>query len=123
VDKVFLLTLGKSAKFNKIHEDNHRLMTAKQLYETFYSCRSFAVSNGKPNANQYYKFDYNNIPFSFDDYLKVKENNCIFTDDQQEAIIDSLKWNIWSQKADIKLKINKLYTNNFKATYLEPDGR
>lgn len=123
VDKVFLLTKGKTAKFNKIHVDNNRLMTAKQLYETFYSCRSFVPSTDKPNANQFYKYEYKNVPFSFDDYLKVKDNNCIFTENQEQAIIDSLTWNIWSQKADIKLRINKLFTNNFKITYLEPDGR
>lgn len=123
VDKVCLLTLGNSAKYNKIHVDNWKLMTAKALYENFYFSRSFAPSQSKPNANQYYLYTYQNVPFYFNDYLKVKQNNCIFTADRQETIVNSLKWNIWNQKAEIKLRINKLYTNNFKITYLEPDGR
>ena len=123
VDKVCLLTLGNSAKYNKLHVDNFKLMTAKALYENFYFSRSFLPSQSKPNANQYFLYSYQNVPFSFNDYLKVKQNNCIFTQNGEEAIVDSLKWNIWNQKAEIKLRINKLYTNNFKVTYLEPDGR
>lgn len=123
VDKVCLLTLGNSAKYNKLHVDNWKLMTAKALYENFYYSRSFMPSQNKPNANQYFLYSYQNVPFSFNDYLKVKQNNCIFTQNGEKAIVNRLKWNIWNQKAEIKLRINKLYTNNFKATYLEPDGR
>ena len=40
-----------------------------------------------------------------------------------KKIIDYLKWNVWNQKAQIKVRVNKLYTNNLKEIYYNPDGR
>ena len=123
VPKVCLMTLGSSSKYNKLHVSNRSIMSAQNLYNNFHYVKSFVPTSDKPNANQYYLKDYENVPFSFDDFEKVKENNCIFTSDGEEAQIDSLQWNVWNQKANMKLRINKLYTNNFGIITLEPDGQ
>lgn len=123
VQKICVLSVASNYKNTKIHVNNDTYFSAKYLYQNFHFIQSFVPSSSKPNANQYYLKSFTNFPFSFDDFVKVKENNSIFTNDGEEAQIDYLKWNVWNQKADIRVRINKLYTNNLIETYLEPDGK
>lgn len=123
INKTLLLSIGSESIYNKVHPSNDLAFSAKYLWENYHIISSFIQNSYRPNGNQYYKFSFENIPFTFDDYEKVKENSSIFTSDGQEALIDSLKWNYQKQVMSIKIKINKLYTNNFKVFYSEPDGR
>lgn len=123
IQKIFLMTKGSSAKYNKIHVDNGTYFSAKYLVDNFYYIDLFLPTDDRPNGNQYLLKTFNNMPFSFDDYEKIKENSSIFTIDGKEAIIDSIKWNIFKQTADIDFRISQLYTNNLKVNYLEPDGK
>ena len=123
VPKVMVLKLGASSKFHKIDEANDDYFSAKYLYNNFHYVNSFVPTLDKPNANQYRIESFDKIPFSFEDYEQVKENNRIFTSEGESAIIDSLKWNVWNQTADLTIRINKLYTTNLKETFLEPDGK
>ena len=123
LQKIFIMTKGSSAKYNKIHELNDTYFSAKYLYDNFYYIDSFMPSDEFPNGNQYLIKNFDNVPFSFDDYEKIKENSSIFTSDGKEADYDVIKWNIFRQTADVEFRINELYTNNLKATYLEPDGK
>lgn len=121
--KICIINKGSANKFNKLDVNNSVYFSGLYLYENYHFINSFLPTNDKPNGNQYYLYDYGNIPFTFNDFEKVKENNCIFTADGQTAIIDYLKWNVWNQKAQIKVRVNKLYTNNLKEIYYNPDGR
>jgi len=121
--KICVIKKGSANKFNKLDVNNSVYFSGLYLYENYHFINSFLPTNDKPNGNQYYLYDYGNIPFTFNDFEKVKENNCIFTADGQTAIIDYLKWNVWDQKAQIKVRVNKLYTNNLKEIYYNPDGR
>lgn len=121
--KICIINKGSANKFNKLDVNNSVYFSGLYLYENYHFINSFLPTNDKPNGNQYYLYDYGNIPFTFNDFEKVKENNCIFTSDGQTAIIDYLKWNVWNQKAQIKVRVNKLYTNNLKEIYYNPDGR
>ena len=123
VNKICILDVSESAKNTKIHAVNDLALSGKFLYENFYHVNSFIPSVEKPNANQFYKTSYEKVPFTFDDYEKVKENNSIFTAKGLDALVDSIKWNVWEQHADISIRVNKLYTNNLKSTGSEPDGR
>jgi len=123
VPKLLLITEGKSAKFNKLNADSNTLLSAKYLYENYHFINSFIPSTEKQNANQWVIKNYEKVPFSFDDYLLIKQNNIIFTADNQLAEVDSLKWNPFSQTANMTIRINKLYTNNLRTIYLEPDGQ
>lgn len=122
VPKLFLITIGNAPKKNKIHENNATLVTAGNLFNNYYVIDTFLLSNSAPNGNQYYLKEVQNHPFLFNDYVNIKENNIIFTPEGDEALIDSLKWFIFKQTADINFRINKAYTNNLIATYYEPDG-
>lgn len=123
VNKICLLKIGSSALYNKIHPDNATVFSAKYLWENYHIVSSFLPTNDKPNGGQFFKYSFENVPFSFEDYEKVKENSSIFTSDGQEALIDSLKWNYQRLTASVKIRINKLYSNNFKVFYSGPDGR
>lgn len=123
VNKTLLVEEGSSSLYNKVHPLNDLCFSAKYLWENYHSVSSFVPTPSRPNGNQYYKYSFENVPFTFDNFEQVKEKSSIFTSDGQEAIIDSLKWNYQRQTANITIKINKIYTNNFKVFYSEPDGR
>lgn len=96
-------------------------LTAKKLWNDFHFINSFVEINGK--HNQWRKENLENVPFCFDDYEKVKDDNKIWAPDGiTEAELTSLKWNIFDQKADISFRINKKYTNNLQIKIFEPDG-
>lgn len=123
VNKICLLDVSQDPKYTKIHAVNDLAFSARFLYNLFYYVNSFIPSEDKPNANQYYKYSFDKVPFTFDEYEKVKKNNSIFMPNGNEALVDSIKWNIWNQWAQMDIRVNKLYTNNFKATLSEPDGK
>ncbi len=123
IPKIFIMDPGSEPKYNKIAVLNQFYLSAKYLYEEYHSVSNFLhVQNGK-QSNQFYLKSFEKVPFTFNDYEKVKNNNAIFTSDNEPALIDSLKWNIWDQTADIDVRINKPYTNNLKITAYEPDGK
>jgi len=123
IPKICVFQEGKKDRFNKLHPQNYNYYSARELYQKFHFVKSFIPSATKPNGNQFYIYNYSKVPFSFDDYQKVKENNRIFTADGKEAIIVNLKWNIFNQHAEIKVMVNKLYTNNLIENYYEPNGQ
>jgi hypothetical protein len=122
VPKICVMDFSSNPKQNKINPSNNDLVSARYLWEQFYNINSFLPSAEKPNGNQYIIRNYENVPFIFQDYLKVKENNVIFASNGDEAEILSLKWNIFNQVADIKVRFNKIYTTNLRAEYNEPTG-
>jgi len=123
VNKICLLKIGSQSIYNKIHPSNDLVFSAKYLWENYHVVSSFVPSDSNPNGGQYFKYNFENVTFSYEDYLKIKNNSSIFTSDGQDALIDSLKWNYQKRVANISIRINKLYTNNFKVFYSEPDGR
>jgi hypothetical protein len=123
VPKIFIMNVAGASKNNKIDVANDQYFSGKYIYNNFHFINSFVPSSEKPNANQYYLESFEKVPFSFAEYEQVKENNSIFTDDGEDAIVDSLKWNVFNQTADLKIRINRLYTNNLKETFLEPNGK
>lgn len=123
VNKIFVMDKGGSALYNKVHVNNSTYFSALYLYQNFHYVNSFIPTADKPNANQWIKKRYEKVPFTFNNYLEVKENNSIFTVDGKDALIDSLKWNVWEQHAEISIRENTLYTNNIKETISQSDGK
>jgi hypothetical protein len=122
ISKACLLSEGTEAKFNKLPITNATLLTAKELYNKFHYTNSFIPTTDRPNGNQYIIKQYEKVPFTYNDYVNVKKNNYIFTK-EGIAEIDTLKWNVYNQYADMTIRINKLYTNNLTKVELYPDGR
>lgn len=104
----------------KLNPLNESLLTAKYLWDNYHYTTSFAEVNGM--HNQYYKYDYKNVPFTFENFKQVKDDNIIVSADGEEARLDTCKWRPLQQNADIKFRINRKYTNNLTITTIEPDG-
>lgn len=120
VPKLIMLDEGSNVRDNKLPADNETFLKAKQLWDDFHYINSFAEVNGR--HNQWKKYELKNVPFCYDDYLRVKDDNIIQTSDGLTAELISLRWNVYEQKADIQYRINEKYTNNLQITTLEPDG-
>lgn len=120
--KVFLLTEGSAVKFNKIGVTNAVDVNAKALYNNYHYVNSFLPTNDRPNANQYVIRELAKVPFCYEDFVKVKQNNIIFTK-TGEAEIQSLKWDVYNQHADMVIRVNQLYTNNLIKIEMYHDGR
>lgn len=120
--KIFLMDLGVSAKFNKLTIGNETYFSAEYLYNNFHYINSFVPTTDKPKGNQYLIYEFNDVPFSFENYLQVKENNQIIAYGE-DALIEQVKWNPYDQKAFIKCRINTLLSSNFAQTILIPNGQ
>lgn len=122
VPKMFLMDLGAQNKFNKLTTGNETYFSAKYLYDNYHYINNFLPTADKPNGNQYIIKEFVNVPFGFQHYQQVKENNQIIVGDKT-GLIESFKWNPYDQVANIRIRISTLLTNNINATYLTPSGK
>lgn len=118
--KIFLMDEGSSDKFNKLSAENESVVNALYLWNNYYKVNSYLPTSGNPNGNQYIIRKFENIPFTLEDYLKVKENNHILDYNNNKAKIVSLTWNCEKQTANFEIWFNQLYTSNLKETILLP---
>lgn len=123
VPKLLLVNNNGNAENNKPLANNSSVLNALYLYDNFHFVESFVPRPGRPNANQYILPETRTVPFTFDDYEKVRLGNNLVTSDGEEGKIDSLKWNVYNQTAEISYSLNKLYTNNLKENKIIPDGK
>jgi hypothetical protein len=121
--KILILQEGSAAKYNKIHPDTGYLESARAMWEGFHYVNSFLPSADRPNGNQYIIKTFPKVPLTFDDLLLIMENNRCYAADGSEAVIESLKFNEYSQHAEMKVRFSKLYTTNLEEKYLEPTGQ
>lgn len=116
---------------NRLVENHSFEIGSKNLYQKFHYINSFVptdVSDTDENPltpqlhNQWKLYEFENVPFCIEDYLKVKNNNnIIFVD--KVGRIESLEWDVYNQTAKISFRINELWTNNLEINYNEPIGR
>jgi len=114
---------------NKVNADNDTIVSAENIYKKFHYINSFVpTTNGDPTDlsdlqhNQWKIYEFNNVPFCFEAYEKVrKDNKIIFVD--KFGLVESIEWNIFKQTANIRFRVNELYTNNLENVELIPIGR
>lgn len=124
VPKITLLDEGSTYKKNKIPANNATLLSANALYNQFHYIESFVPTSDRPAGNQVEIRDYEKVPFTFDDYMKVKYDNKMLDSQGREVEYTSLKWNPFEQVAAINgVRLPKLYTNNLTQVILESDGK
>ena len=114
---------------NKLIENHDFEAGATNLWNKYHSINSFVPNtNGSTTDlsdskhNQWVLYDFENVPFCMEDYLKVKSNNNI-TFAGKVGRIESLEWDVYNQKANISFRVNELWTNNLEIKYNEPIGR
>jgi hypothetical protein len=110
--KIVLIDEKSNAINTKISSDNKSVLNSVYLYNNFHFIDSFDSAVFQ-DTNQYKIYQIENVPFCYDDYIKVKNNNKLY-DGEKEGLIDSLSWNIYEQTANIKFRINEIYTNNLE---------
>ena len=114
---------------NKVNIDNDTILSAENIYNKFHYINSFVpTTNGDPTNtsdlkhNQWKLYEFENVPFCYEDYLKVrKDNKIIFVD--KFGLIDGIEWNIYNENAKISFRVNELYTLNLENVELIPIGR
>ena len=116
---------------NKVNADNATILSAENIYKKFHYINSFvptdlADTDDNPLTpqlhNQWKLYEFENVPFCFEDYLKVKnDNKIIFVD--KFGLVEGIEWNIFNETAKITFRVNELYTLNLENVELIPLGR
>jgi hypothetical protein len=123
VPKLLLLDIDENnPKNTKIPVNYRDELNVVTLWNKFHSIESFVPTSEKPNANQYKIYFVDKVPFCHEDYRKLRKNNYIYYNGKVAEVID-LKWNFAEQTAEIRFKINELYTNNLQLKILLPNGQ
>ena len=123
VPKMLMITPKSNPINNILRSDNETMLSAEKLWNDYHSITSFDSQKYSQN-NQYYKYSIDQVPFCFEDYQKVKENNKVIAPNGVDVgLIDSLEWNFYNQTASIQYRVNKVYTNNLKTQILIPNGK
>ena len=118
-------------KANILNVDNATILSAENIYKKFHYINSFvptdiADTDDNPLTpqlhNQWKLYEFENVPFCFEDYLKVKnDNKIIFVD--KFGLVEGIEWNIFNETAKISFRVNELYTLNLENVELIPLGR
>ena len=95
------------------------LLSASKLWDNYHFINSFKPTNGV--HNQYWLYKEQKIPFCFDDFVSLLDNNQVQTKDGETAEIETLEWNVWEDFAVISYRVNRLYDENFELTFLYGD--
>ena len=122
---------GINYEGNKIAFNNSSVLSAENIYKKFHYINSFVPTDvddtdGNPLTpqlhNQWKLYEFDNVPFCFEDYLKVrKDNKIIFVD--KFGLVEGIEWNIYNETAKISFRVNELYTLNLENVELIPIGR
>ena len=115
--KIILVDEKSTPRNTKLNGSNESVLNSVYLYNNYYKINSFDTAENSGNANQY-KIYESEVPFCYEDYVKVKSDNKLI-DGEKEGEIISLRWNVDAQTAEIKYKINELYSNNFKTKIID----
>lgn len=101
---------------SSLQMDQREIMSAANLWNNYHYINSFKPINGK--HNQYWLYKEQKIPFCFEDFITLLDNNQVEAGTGEAAEIESLEWEIWNNFATISYKINRIYDDNFNITYL-----
>ena len=121
--KIFLLDEDADPLLTDISVDNATFINSEYLYNNFHFIRSFVVSSNNVNGNQYKIHKLTGVPFCFDEYELLRENNRLQDDLNRNGKLKSGKWNVEGGTIDLEFGINEAYTNNIKEEIITPDGK
>jgi len=141
VPKILILKEGSASQYNKIDPSNdgwdaaykvqtlaNAMQHAQAMWNKFYYVNSFIPASlnpayaDRPYGNQYRIQDISNVPFTWNDFNNVFANNRIMDAAGNPAILESLKFNPYKQKADMRVRFQQIFTLNLAETFLNPSG-
>lgn len=101
---------------NKLAPNQRIQLSARAILDTYHFHNFFFEKNGR--HNQWLRHRGIKIPLSKQNCKKILQNPFCFTHDGKKARIDSLKWNAYSNTAEIDYRVNEKYTLNLKEKIL-----
>jgi hypothetical protein len=116
------LRLTPTLKLEKNHRD---IWSAKYLYDRYHYVNSFvkevANKDEQDNLNQYKVYQKIKMNASFEDFLKIINNNIATDEDGNKVIFDSILYNFGGGYWEADYRIQYQYSTNLKETYTEPE--
>jgi hypothetical protein len=91
---------------------------ARALFDEYHFVEMIKPVYSAGAGNQWYRYK-GQVPMCCEDYLTIRGNNYA-TYKGETACITSVKWDVYSQVADIEFEVNKLWTSNLKLILQEP---
>ncbi len=122
VPKTVMVEGHADPRNNQLLPNNEAVLSAEYLWNNYHFIDSFD-SEEYEQHNQHKIYNVADVPFCFEDYLLVKNNNKILDYDNKQAELISLNWNLFEQTANMEFRVNEVYTKNLKTINLIPDGR
>lgn len=101
---------------NQLALNQRDILGARGLWDNYHFINSFAPIGGI--HNQYWLYEGQQIPFCFENFVSLINNNLVVTSEGENAEIERLEWNVWDNRATISYRVNRLYDDNFKIRYL-----
>jgi hypothetical protein len=113
VAKVLLIDEATDPRYTKINANNRTVLNAQYLFNNYHFIDSFDPKV-YAQTNQHKLYNIDKVPFCFDDFKKVRQNNRIFDSEGRSGVVDGLEWNILGQTAKINYRINEIWTRNIQ---------
>ena len=104
----------------KMKADNRDIWSAKYLYEKYHYVNSFVEDIADDQYNQYKVYQKIKMNASFEDFLKIINNNIATDEDGKRVVFDSILYNFGGGYWEADYRIQYQYTTNLKETYTEP---
>lgn len=99
---------------NKVRSTYKTIMSAERLHTDYYFINSFTPV--PVNHNQYTRHLRVRIPFCFEDYITLAENNGFTTIDGRSGKFEKIEGIPDSGFADVDIRIKEVFTTNLKDT-------
>ena len=108
----------------KMQANNRDIWSAKYLYEKYHYVNSFvqkvANKDNQDHLNKYKVYQKIKMNASFEDFLKIINNNIATDEDGNRVVFDSILYNFGGGYWEADYRIQYEYTTNLKETYTEP---
>lgn len=101
---------------DRLASDYRTGLSAKYLWDNYLNYDSFVNNNFKRQRKD---FEGITIPFSYQDYKKLKENSYFVTENGKRGKFTSLEWNFEADKAEASFWIEEVYTKNLREEITE----
>jgi hypothetical protein len=108
----------------KMKANNRDIWSAKYLYDRYHYVNSFvkevANKDDQDNLNQYKVYQKIKMNASFEDFLKIINNNIATDEDGNRVVFDSILYNFGGGYWEADYRIQYQYSTNLKESYTEP---
>ena len=109
-----LLYLGSDEKI--VANSRINLFSARNLYNKYHNYNSFVANNF---GGQRRIFLNKRVPFGFSDFLNCIENSYFVTADGAKGKVESIKWTLDGDYAELDYWIEEVYTENLVEKFIE----